>query len=405
MLPSITRLLLCLSAAAACSLPAVQAVDFAPGDWLERLNMLTPGELDPEYKRQAYEQLGTQWAGAISLGAWHAARTDTGSHNRPYATADLLLIQRLVQDDRNGGTWLRAAATAKFGLNRTARRATGLGECSVESAAEEWNHKDCNNGITGLSLMQYLNGKRTCIIAGDVNVGHHMDFLCTAGGYSYGSLSGSSVLPLPSGNLGLLLQQELGRNDFAQLAISRTGCKPTRHQSPFHSRSCDGFDIVGEYGRWVGESTELRLSPFYRHLERRTAHGRARDSGGVVCSIDADLNDFFSIFARAGFAFRQQDGTAAELTCGLNFYPFADNAEDFAGLGIGVVKGEPPYGRGGGEGRNGQDHRREYVAELMYHFRINDYCCFSPHAECIIHPAYAATPAECVVGAQLIFAF
>lgn len=164
MLLPITRLLLCLSAAAACSLPAAQAVDFAPGDWLERLNMLTPGELDPEYKRQAYEQLGTQWAGAISLGAWHAARTDTGSHNRPYATADLLLIQRLVQDDRNGGTWLRAAATAKFGLNRAARHASGLGECSVESAAAEWNHKDCNNGITGLSLMQYLNGKRTCII-------------------------------------------------------------------------------------------------------------------------------------------------------------------------------------------------------------------------------------------------
>lgn len=316
------------------------------------------------------------------------------------------LLQRLIQDDTDGGTWLRVSASAKLGLTRASRHDDGLGECSTECAAAEWNCENHrNNGIPEISLTHFFNGKRTCVVAGVVDVGRYMDYLCSSGGYAHGVPGGSSILPLPNSNPGVLFQQELGHNNIAQIAFSRTGCSSQKHQNPLSSEHRNGFVVVAEYAHWLGESTELRFSPFYRHLNHRPEMTYKRDTGGMTASIDADINDYFSFFARAGFTFRQMDGSAAEFSGGLDFYPFPSKPDDFFGIGFGVVKGEPPYEPQDIPFDGSTGHRREYVAELLYYFHINEHCALVPHAEFIFRPAYAATSSESVVGAMFLFTF
>lgn len=406
MLSPLRRLLLCLSAWSALCAPGAEALEFGPGAWLERLHDITSHPDLPAYKQKAYENYGTQWVGSITLGAWHSDRTDTGSHLRGYSTMNLQLLQRLIQNDADGGTWLRISASAKLGLTRASRHADGLGECGTECAAAEWNcdnHR--NNGIPEISISHFLNGKRTCIVAGMVDVGRYMDYLCTSGGYAHGIPGGSSILPLPNSDLGVLLQQELGHNNIVQVAFCRTGCSAQKHQNPLSSKHHNGFDIIAEYAHWLGESTELRLSPFYRHINSRPDLTYKRDTGGVTASIDADLNDYFSFFVRAGCTFRPMDGPAAELSGGVDFYPSLSKPDDFLGLGFGVVKGEPPYEPLDAPSKGSTEHRREYVVELLYYYHLNEHCAVVPHAEYIFRPAYAVTSGESVVGAMFLFTF
>lgn len=400
------RLLLCLSAWTALCASMAGALEFGPGDWLERLHGITPPPDLPAYRQKAYECYGTQWAGSITLGGWHSARTDTGSHHRGYSTLNLQLLQRLIQDDADGGTWLRVSASAKLALTRASRHADGLGECGAECAAAEWNCENHrNNGIPEISITHFLNGKRTCLVAGVVDVGRYMDYLCSSGGYAHGIPGGTSIIPLPNSNPGVLLQQELGNNNIIQVALCRTGCSAQKHQNPLSSEHHDGFDLIAEYAHWLGESTELRFSPFYRHISSRPGMTYKRDTGGIAASIDADINDYLSFFTRAGFTFHQMDGPAAELSGGLDFYPFRSKPDDFLGIGFGVVKGEPPYEPLDVPSKGSTGHRREYVAELLYYFHLNDHCAVVPHAEYIFRPAYAATSGESVVGAMFLFTF
>lgn len=406
MLSPLPRLLLCFAAWSALCAPMAGALVFGPGDWLERLHDITSHPDLPAYKQKAYESYGTQWSGSITLGGWHSARTDTGSHRRGYSTMNLQLLQRLIPDEADGGTWLRVSATAKLGLTRASRHADGLGECGTECAAAEWNCENHrNNGVPEISVTHFLNGKRTGITAGVIDVGRYMDYLCSSDGYAHGIPGGSSILPLPNSNPGVLLQQELGRNNIVQLAFCYTGCSAQKHQNPLSSRHCDGFDIIAEYAHWLGESTELRLSPFYRHINRRADLSYKRDAGGITGSIDADINDYFSFFIRGGFTFRQMDSSSAELSGGLDFYPFRSKPDDFLGLGFGVVKGEPPYEAEDIPSKGSTGHRREYVVELLYYYHLNEYCAVVPHAEYIFRPAYAATSGESVIGAMFLFTF
>lgn len=403
--PLRTRLCGALFACALLSAP-VSAVTFAPGDWLERLNMYTTDSNSTTYKQKAYELCGTRWSAGLVYAGWQSAHTDYGSRNRQYVTAEVLLTQRLIRDEKNGGTWLCAAFSGNWGVNKRSRHGFGLGECTAQAAASQWKSANSYNyGIPELSIMQYLNGKQTCVIAGMLNTGEYLDYLCTSGGYANGMLSGSAVLPMTDGNLGLLLQQELGCNNYIQLAFSRTGCKYDAHNNPFRTAYRDGYDIIGEYGHWLGESTEIRLNPFYRHLDEAGPKHHKRDSVGLVTSMDADLSDSFSIFARAGVSAAQQDGASAEFSFGISYYPMQNRPDDHLGFGLGVIKGEPPYGQKNDGRRGGEHHRREYVAELMYLFRVNDYCYLAPHAEYVFHPSYAATPSESIIGMQVIFSF
>lgn len=406
MLSPLPRFLLCFAAWSALCAPMAGALVFGPGDWLERLHDITSHPELPAYKQKAYERYGTQWSGSITLGGWHSARTDTGSHRRGYSTMNLQLLQRLIPDEADGGTWLRVSATAKLGLTRASRHADGLGECGTECAAAEWNCENHrNNGVPEISVTHFLNGKRTGITAGVIDVGRYMDYLCSSGGYAHGIPGGSSILPLPNSNLGALLQQELGHNNIVQVAVCRTGCSAQKHQNALSSEHRNGFVIVAEYAHWLGESTELRFSPFYRHINCRPDLPYKRDSGGMSASLDADLNDYFSVFARAGFTFRPMDGPAAELSGGLDFYPFRSKPDDFLGLGFGVVKGEPPYEAEDIPSMGSTGHRREYVVELLYYYHLNEHCAVVPHAEYIFRPAYAATSGESVIGAMFLFTF
>lgn len=382
--------------------------DMKPGEWLDQLDACGPPENLPAYKQAAYRNLGLQWGACLKLSAWHADHTDTGTTGREYLLADLQLTQRVLADTGHGGTWLRAQFSGRAPLSHRTRHGHALGEGAACIATPQWKReKKPNYGIPECSVIQFLNHRRSGIIAGVLDTSNYLDLLCTSAGFANGALNASSVLPMPDGNVGIIIQQELGHNDFIQIAASYTGSSYLRQDNPFRNRELDGFCVVAEYGLWHGDSTEYRIAPFYRHLSAAHSGGLNRDAFGIECSVDCDLSHELSMFARAGYCLRQQDAPTAEISLGFKFYPFADSDADFLGLAASLAKGCPPYGRTSADGApaGGQDHRRECAVELMYSWAVAPHMTLLPHAEYIFRPSGAATPAEFIGGMQVAISF
>ena len=92
------------------TLPVVAAEASEPtaGEILQGINMFTPEEGDPAYKVKANEKYGTQWAVDMAYGYWHSNNTSPDVHdNANLFLIHALLNQRLIEDNMNGGTWLR----------------------------------------------------------------------------------------------------------------------------------------------------------------------------------------------------------------------------------------------------------------------------------------------------------
>lgn len=388
------------------------------GDILDGINMFTPCEDTPAYKTAANEKYGTQWAADVAYGYWNTHRAADGvpGHHRNMALLHAQLNQRLIADEVNGGTWLRAEVSGSWGLDkRTASNDSDLNG-SYGSATDV--HGDFfgphHGGVPELALMQYLKGKRLCVIGGMVNLTNYFDAVSMANdsfsGFANTAFMNSTVLPLVDSNLGAVIQYELNDKNYVMAAASRTGNDFTATSpDPFKSANKDGFTLVGEYGHIFGEGEGvLRLNPFYQRFDSKCFDGHNHHTAGLAGSLEWTFNDSVSAFARAGFAAKQQYGTAAELTAGVNLHLLPSRADDFLGLAAGVIKGQSPYGAWDEETEEpigGQNHRREYVVEAMYSFQVNDYLKIVPHAEYISRPAYSALSDEALFGVQTVFSF
>ena len=105
-----------LAGLAALPVIAAEASEPTAGEILQGINMFTPEEGDPAYKVKANEQYGTQWAVDMAYGYWHSNNTSPDVHDN----ANLFLIhaqlnQRLIEDNMNGGTWLRVEFSGSWG--------------------------------------------------------------------------------------------------------------------------------------------------------------------------------------------------------------------------------------------------------------------------------------------------
>lgn len=390
------------------------------GDILDGINMFTPEEGDPAYKVAANEKYGTQWGADVAYGYWNTHRATDGvpGHHRNVALLHAQVNQRLIRDEVNGGTWLRAEVSGSWGLDkRTARGDFDLNG-SYGSATDV--HGDIfgphHGGVPELALMQYLKGKRLCVIGGMVNLTNYFDAVSIANdsfsGFANTAFMNSTILPLVDSNLGAIVQAECGGKDYFMVAASRTGNDFTASSvDPFKSANKDGFVIVGEYGHIIGDGDGvIRINPFYQRMDSKQFEDGTGNhhTAGIVGSIDWNVNDKLTVFTRAGFAAKQQYSPAAELTAGLNLKLIPSREDDFLGLAAGVVKGQTPYGMEDeltGDPLGGQNHRREYVLEAMYSFQVNDYLKIVPHAEYISRPAYSTLSDEAVFGVQTVFSF
>lgn len=382
----------------------VLAQDEAPavGDLLRGINMFTPAEGDPSYKVKAFEKFGTEWAVDAAYGYWHTQGIPGAPHHTNLALLHAQLNQRLIEDNVNGGTWLRVEFSGSWGLDReSAQSDTLFADLMCSSTYAHADHWGPHEGVfPEVALMHYFAGKRACIIAGMVNLTNYFDAVSIANdsfsGFTNSGFINSSILPLVDSNLGAVLQVELSRNSYAMVGVSRTGC--TAGYNPFNSDFCDGYAVVGEYGHILADgAVTIRINPFYTSADVDLDDGKGenrRQNAGLVGSIEYTPCDRLTVYSRAGFAAKQYLNNSAEFSVGANFKLISSREDDFVGISYGVLKPQAPA-----------EHHREHVLEVMYSLQINDYVKVVPHVQYVSRPSYSDSSDDCIWGVQTVFSF
>lgn len=382
----------------------VMAQDEAPavGDLLQGINMFTPAEEDPAYKMKAYEKFGTEWYVDAAYGLWNTEKVPGATRHTNLALLHAAVNQRLIEDNANGGTWLRVEFSGTWGLDRESAQSDTVFADMVGSTTyvhgEHWGPHD--GVFPEVALMHYFAGKRACIIAGMVNLTNYFDAVSIAND-SFSSFVNlgfinSTVLPLVDSNLGAVLQVELSRNSYAMVGVSRTGC--TAGYNPFNSDVCDGYAVVGEYGRLLADGTvTIRINPFYTSTDVDLDDGKGenrRQNAGLVGSIEYTPCERLTMYSRAGFAAKQYLSNSAEFSVGAHFKLIPSREDDFFGISYGVFKGQTPT-----------ENNREQVVEAMYSLQINDYVKVVPHVQYVANPAYSTGDDAVIWGVQTVFSF
>lgn len=396
---------LALAALLAATSTTLAAEDYTAGEILEGINMFTPEEGAPSYKVKANEKYGTQWAVDAAYGFWSAHNQPEGVLNRAnYALLHAQLNQRLIEDARNGGTWLRVEFSGSWGLDsKSASSDYDIFDTSTTTEA----HADAMFGphagvFPEIALMQYFAGKKACLIAGMVNLTNYFDAVSIANdsfsGFVNTGFVNSTILPLTDSNAGAILQVEFNKRNYAMVAVSRTGA--TAGYNPFTNGE-SGYCVVGEYGHlFLDGDLVLRLNPFYEQIDADdSADGRAHRNAGLVGSVDYTVNDRLTTFIRAGLGAKQYLGNSAELSFGATAKIIPSREDDFLGIAYGIYKGANPAD-------DPTCHCRESVLEVMYSLQINDYMKLVPHLQYIHSPAYReGCGDELLFGAQAVFSF
>ncbi len=399
---------------------AGEASEPTAGDILQGINMFTPEDGDPAYKVRANEQYGTQWYVDAAYGYWNSNKAISGTNRH----TNLFLIhaalnQQLIENSVHGGTWLRAEFSGSWGLDhRSAKSGTWFADGFANASGLHVDALGPHEGvIPELALMQYFNNKRACVIAGMVNLTNYFDCVSIAND-SYSSFTNdafinSSVLPLYDANLGTVFQYELNDANYLMLGISRTGCE--YGDNPFRSSNSNGYVVVGEWGHIFAEGdATFRLNPFYQRLDVDFGDERGehkRSNWGLSASIEYTLNDFCTVYSRAGLARHDHiDYNSGELSVGAHLKLIPDREDDFLGISYGIFKGVVNNYRGypaylSDEDEESPGNRREQVLELLYSFQVNDYLKVVPHFQFIKNPAYRDISSESIWGVQTVFSF
>lgn len=387
----------------------VTAQDNAPvaGDILQGINMFTPEEGDPSYKLKANEKYGTQWAVDMTYGIWNTEKVSGVTRHTNLALLHAQLNQRLVEDNINGGTWLRVEFSGSWGLDReSAQSDTFFTDAYATASGLHADAMGAHEGVfPEVALMHYFAKKRACLIAGMVNLTNYFDAVSIANdsfsSFTNDGFVNSTILPLVDSNLGGILQVELDRNNYMMVGVSRTG--GDSGYNPFNSDNCDGYAVVGEYGHIFADgATTLRINPFYTSMDVDMDDGsgeRRRQNAGLVASIEYTPCDSLTVYSRAGFAAKQYLSNSAEVSVGANVKIIPSREDDFFGVSYGVFKGQTPC-----DGER-TENNREQVLEVMYSFQVNDYFKVVPHFQYIANPAYSTANENVLWGVQAVFSF
>lgn len=403
-----TKNIIAIAVAGLMTMPVLAADDTPQvGDILQDINMFNPEDGDPAYKVKANEKFGAQWGVDVAYGYWGASKALPGTNGKNnYALLHAQLNQRLIEDNANGGTWLRVELSGSWGLDHsTARTEDGTDFVSGYGTATDvhgdiWGARDLY--LPEVALMHYFAGKRACIIAGMVNLTNYFDAVGIANdsfsSFTNTGFMNSTVLDMPDSNAGAILQVEFNSKNYAMVGFSRETTEAG--YDPFNAHGSN-YMVVGEYGHVFGDGDAvLRINPFYRHLEEENEEGelRTRQNAGLAASIEYTPCDYVTVFARAGFGAKQDLGAAADFSCGANVKLIPSREDDFLGIAYGVFKGSTADEK--------PEHNREQVLEVMYSFQVNDYIKLVPHYQYIHNPAYRSDCRDAsLFGVQAVLSF
>ena len=367
------------------------------------INRCTPMDGDNVIKISAHEKLGTEWQLEMAYGYWGSKHNYDLAHNE----ANIFLIharltQQLIEDEKDGGTFLRVKMTGSVGLDKKTRHSEPNFIQSIGSASSI--HGDYfgphDFALPEVSIMQYFDRKKHLIIAGVVDLSNYFDIVGIANnsfsGFTNGGFCNSRVLPIIDSNFGAIYQYAISDNQHSMIAITRT--HNYKGGNPF--RSGRGMAIVGEWSqRFNNERSIIRLNPFYRGVEgSKDGHSCTRGNWGLTSSAEYDPTDNICLYMRTGWGAREELGFKSELSFGTQFRLFKSRPRDYAGAAFGFFKGQDNE-------ENPRVNSWEKPIELIYIFQVNDYIRITPHFQYIFDTAYSGRSEEMVWGIQSVFMF
>ncbi len=382
--------------------PAVsEAYEPAPGHVVYEGNMFGPGESGPEFKKTLNDKYGTQFIFDLVYGYWSVDNSMPEYNSTAHmAILYTILNQRLVQDETNGGTWLRVDFAGSWGLDSdTARAATfyanGIGMCSGL-------HTDVFEGhdaaLLEISVKQFFARKRGNVTVGMIKLNNYFDRVNHAR-FTNDNFESSGVLPLPYNNLAIVGQYELDSRNWVTGAVTRMGTR--WGHNPFDSGQANGYAVVGEWGHIYGEGRLCtRVSPFFCSQDAQNREGRMNhhNAVGLFGSVEYQVCDPLKVYARAGWASGDYLRCTAEASVGATAKLIPSRPGDYLGVGVGFFKGaESPT--------NKLVNEFEKIVEVMYRFEINSYLYTSVYYHMIMDPAYRDKDFASATGIQVGLCF
>ncbi len=360
-------------------------------------NMFAPGAHDPEYKKIANEKYGTQWIVDLVYGYW-ALDNAMGNYNENEHIAILytILNQRLIEDQYNGGTWLRVDFAGSWGLNNDSDDPStfyvnGLGMCSGLHTDVLDAH---DAALLEVSVKHFFAGKRGMVAAGMIKLNNYFDRIGHAR-FTNDNFESSGVLPLPFNNLALVTQYELNRRNWVTAAVTRMGTR--WGMNPFNPDHANGWAVVGEYGHIFGDNErgKVRVSPFFCTQDGWGKDGRMHDRNavGIFGSVEYQLCDSAKVYGRAGWASGDYQRCTAEFSAGATINLCPSRPNDYLGVSYGMYKGAD-------SGSSPLVNEFEKILEFMYRVQINDFVYSSVYYQMIMDAAYRDKDFASAAGIQ-----
>jgi len=373
----------------------------APGNIVYDTNMFPAGESAPAFKRAADEKWGTQWFFELVYGFWALDNAMPGYNNTNHvAILYAILNQRLIQDDINGGTWLRMDIAGSWGLDRASASESsfyvnGIGMCSGLHTDILGPH---DLALLEVSVKHFLAGKRVAITAGMIKLNNYMDRVGHAR-FTNDNFESSGVLPLPYNNLAIVVQGEIDRRNWVTGAITRMGTP--WGSNPFNAKHANGYAIVGEYGHIFADgNATARISPFFcsQDTPGRDGNDHQHNAVGIFGSIEYTVNHMAKVYARAGIASGDYQRCSQEFSAGATLHLTPSRPNDYLGLGFGIFKGADTA-------TSSLVNEYEKVLECMYRVQLSQYFYLAPYFQLINDPAYRDTNYASATGIQAGFVF
>lgn len=383
-------LIICLLGASPCAATSMQLkphdIPLPPQkpSLLQNTNQLFTDEGDYQLKREAEKNLGLQWSVDMAYTLWHTENSfdDGGRSTNNFLLFRARIMQRIIEDNLNGGTWLRVDGSASQGLDSTNIQTEEDFIKSFQTGTRVhndlvWPHSSV---LSEFVVMHYMNYGRACISAGIVNQTNFFDAVSISNdsffNFNNSGFVNSSVLPLVSNNLGLVLQMELDKKNYIMFSFAKNNTQAGTN--PFHWAR--GYVLIGEWGHsQIDDKLIMRINPFFQALEGGSdGNNKTVYNAGITGSAEYAPCQRHSYFIRIGYGARQSLGPSGELSFGSNIKFFSSQPDDFLGIAYGFFK---PISS------SEIVNKHEEILEIMYSFQINDYIKIIPHIQFIRNPA------------------
>ncbi|MBR2144033.1 MAG: hypothetical protein IJ956_00750, partial [Akkermansia sp.] len=341
---------------------------YTPGKFFYDGGLMLPGADAPEYKKQLFDKTGTSFAAELGLGFWAIDNQMVGYNSNNYiAKVWARMDQRLIKDEVNGGTWLRADFMGSWGLDDETADADNFFDGGFGSAT--WHNTDLfgprNFYLLNLTLKQYFANKRVCVNGGIIWMSQYFDRISHAR-FANDAFEKSPVLPLVWQAPGAVVQWEVNEDNFATLALVGTGVPGG--QNPYNFDNTCGYAVVGEWGREFSEDKGIwRVAPFFTCEDGAHYSGKdkERTAYGLMTGVEYQLNDVAKVYGRLALASSDYTRCRQEAMVGTTLRIIPSRPDDYLGVGFGIYKDSD-------EGRK-LENAYEKVLEFTYNIKLNKY--------------------------------